>query len=111
SAPISSPVFTFGQDTFSSTAAISERELHASRSSAISAAVEPITLVINGTGKVASAGRSSARYPASPLFGSPIELTSPPGASHNRGGGLPERGSNVIVLDTYAANGNPASGA
>ena len=62
SAPMSSPVFTFGHDTFSSIAAISCRASQASTSSAISAAVEPITFVISGTGSGARArGRSSAR--------------------------------------------------
>ena len=38
-------------------------------------------------------------------MGRPIELISPAGASHSRGGGLPARGSSVIVLETKALNG------
>ena len=44
-------------------------------------------------------------------MGSPIELISPACASHSRGGGLPSRGSSVIVLETKALNGNASSSA
>ena len=51
SAPMSRPVRTLGQDTLSSIAAISSRAWQASTSRANSSAVEPITLVISGTGQ------------------------------------------------------------
>jgi hypothetical protein len=43
------------------------------------------------------------------LFGRPIELISPDGVSHSRGGGLPARGSSVIVLETNASKGKFSS--
>ena len=46
------------------------------------------------------------RKPSSPLLGSPIELTIPAGVSQSRGGGLPARGSGVIVFETKAEKGN-----
>ena len=61
SAPMSRPVSTFGQETFSSIAAISARSSQAPTSSASSSAVEPITFVISGTGQLGERGRSSAR--------------------------------------------------
>ena len=61
SAPISSPVFTFGHETLSSSAATSSRSANAATSVATSSGVEPITLTISGTGSSASRGRSSAR--------------------------------------------------
>ena len=45
------------------------------------------------------------------MFGSPIELIIPAGVSHSRGGGLPCRGSSVIVFDTNASNGKRSSSA
>ena len=60
-APMSRPVATLGHDTFSSIAAISARSSQAAASSASSSAVEPMTLVINGTGSSASCGRSCSR--------------------------------------------------
>ncbi len=50
-----------GSGTFDAIAAISGRSSHAATSEASSSPVDPITLVINGTGSVASCGRSSAR--------------------------------------------------
>ena len=64
-----------------------------------------ITETISGTGSSASCGRSSARNPSRPLFGSPIELIIPDGVSQIRGGALPARGSGVIVFETKAENG------
>ena len=46
-----------------------------------------------------------------PLFGKPIELIIPLGVSYRRGGGLPARGSGVIVLDTKALNGKSSRSA
>ena len=63
SAPITMPVSTFGQETFSSSAATSSRSANAPTSSATSSRLNPITLTISGTGSLASFGRSSARYP------------------------------------------------
>ena len=77
----------------------------ASTSVANSSCEKPATLTIRGTGRVASSGRSCSRNPARPLLGRPIELISPAGVSHRRGGGLPPRGASVIVLETKAANG------
>ena len=59
----------------------------------------------------ASCGRSSARNPSRPLLGRPIELIIPLGVSNRRGGGLPARGSGVIVFETNAENGNRSSSA
>ena len=53
----------------------------------------------------ASCGRSSARKPSRPLFGSPIELIIPAGVSQIRCGSLPARGSGVIVFETKAEKG------
>ena len=89
SAPISSPVLTFGHETLSSSAATSGRAENAATSAPTSAWLEPMTLTISGTGSSASAGRSSARKRSSPLLGSPIELIMPAPSSHRRGGGLP----------------------
>ena len=44
-------------------------------------------------------------------MGSPIELIIPAGVSHSRGGGLPSRGSTVIVFDTKAWKGKRSSSA
>ena len=52
----------------------------------------------------APAGRARGT-PSRPLFGRPIELISPDGVSHSRGGGLPPRGASVIVFDTKAEKG------
>ena len=60
-APMSRPVATLGHETFSSTAAISERSSQAAVSSASSSPVEPMTFVISGTGSSASCGRSCSR--------------------------------------------------
>src|SRR3954471_7561481 len=70
-----------------------------------------MTDTINGTGSDAGNGKACSRNPSSPLFGSPIELISPDGVSHKRGGGLPARGSSVIVFDTNASNGKFSSSA
>src|SRR5439155_15295681 len=67
------------------------------------------TETTSGTGSAARNGRSCSRKPPRPLFGSPIELTSPLGVSHRRGGGLPARGASVIVFDTNTSNGNAPS--
>ena len=64
---------------------------------------------ISGTGSSRSFGRSSARKPSSPLFGSPIELSIPLGVSQIRRGALPARGSGVIVFETKALKGKSAS--
>ena len=109
SAPITSPVSTFGHETFSSTIATSSRSPTAPASRASSSRLKPITETTSGTGSSASRGRSSRRKPSRPLFGSPIELISPSGDSHSRGGGLPWRGSRVMVFDTKASKGK-ASG-
>ncbi len=106
---MSSPVATFGQDTFSSIALTCARSSSAPTSSPISSAVDPMTFVISGTGSRARAGRSSSRYARSPRFGNPIELISPAADSHSRGGGLPSRGARVIVFETYAENGNSSN--
>ena len=45
------------------------------------------------------------------MFGSPIELIIPAGVSQRRGGGLPARGSGVIVFETKAEKGNCRSSA
>ena len=58
SAPMTRPVSTFGQETFSSSAATSWRSANALTSSATSSRVKPMTLTIKGTGRRA---RSSAR--------------------------------------------------
>ena len=55
-----------------------------------------------------AAGRAR-RKPSRPLFGSPIELIIPAGVSKSRGGGLPARGSGVIVFETNAENGKSSS--
>ena len=68
-----------------------------------------ITETISGTGSSASCGRSLARKPSRPLFGSPIELIIPAGVSQIRCGLLPARGSGVIVFETKAEKGKPAS--
>ena len=60
-APMSSPVFTFGHETLSSTAATASRSPTASTSAPSSSAVDPMTLVMSGTGSSASFGRSSRR--------------------------------------------------
>ena len=86
---MTSPVSTLGQDTFNSSAATCGREANACTSSATSSPLKPMTLTIRGTDSSASWGRSSARYLESPLFGRPIELSSPAGSSQRRGGGLP----------------------
>ena len=44
-------------------------------------------------------------------MGRPIELISPAGASHSRGGGFPWRGATVTVLETKAAKGKRSSSA
>ena len=103
------PVSTFGQDTFSSSIETSSRCPTAATSRASSSRPKPITETTSGTGSCASSGRSEARKPSRPLFGRPIELIIPAGVSHNRGGGLPCRGSRVIVFDTNASNGKRSS--
>ena len=109
SAPITSPVSTFGQETLSSIIDTSVRSPTAATSSASSSRLKPITETTSGTGSSASWGRSSARKPASPLFGRPIELIRPAGVSHRRGGGFPCRGATVIVFETNASNGKRSS--
>ena len=49
--------------------------------------------------------------PVEALVGSPIELIRPEGVSQSRGGGLPARGSGVIVFETKAEKGNSSSSA
>ena len=105
SVPTTHPDFTFGQDTFSSSAATSLRSETPCTRVANSSCENPATLTISGTGRVASTGRSCSRNPARPLFGRPIELISPAGVSHRRGGGLPPRGASVIVFETKAEKG------
>ena len=105
SAPITRPVSTFGQDTFSSTIATSSRSPTADARWASSSRLNPMTETISGTGSSASSGRSARRNPSRPLFGSPIELMSPSGDSHSRGGGFPCRGSRVMVFETNASKG------
>ena len=61
SAPITMPVFTFGHDTLSSSAATSSRSANAATSRPTSSRAKPMTLTISGTGSSASRGRSSAR--------------------------------------------------
>ena len=107
--PTISPEWTLGQDTFSSIAATSSRPPTASTSRSNSSWLVPITETISGTGSSASCGRSSARNPSRPLFGSPIELIIPAGVSQIRCGSLPTRGSGVIVFETKAENGNSSS--
>ena len=102
---MTSPVSTFGHETFSSSIATSSRSPTADTSRASSSRLKPITETTSGTGSSASSGRSDSRNPSRPLFGSPIELISPAGVSQSRGGGLPWRGSSVIVLETKASNG------
>ena len=80
------------------------------RGVANSSCEKPATLTISGPGGVASSGRSRSRKPSRPLLGSPMELISPAGVSHRRGGGLPPRGASVIVLETKAANGKLVPG-
>ena len=106
SLPITHPDLTFGQETFSSSAATSARAATPSTKATNSSWEKPATLTTKGTGRPASSGRSRSRKPSRPLFGSPIELISPAGVSHRRGGGLPPRGASVIVLETNAANGS-----
>ena len=105
SAPITSPLSTFGHDTFSSSIATSGPLPHARHQPASSSRLKPITDTTSGTGSSARRGRSCPGSPSRPLFGSPIELIIPAGVSHRRGGGLPWRGSSVIVFDTNAWNG------
>ena len=45
------------------------------------------------------------------MFGSPIELIIPAGVSMILGGGLPARGSGVIVFETNIENGKSSSSA
>ena len=97
---MSRPVLTFGQETFSSSAATSGRSPKASTSGANSSAVPPITLTMIGTGRWQISARSSARKRSMPLLGRPIELIIPAPSSHSRGGGLPARGASVTVLVT-----------
>ena len=107
--PTIRPDFTLGQETFSSRAATSSRPPTPSTRPANSSWLVPITETTSGTGSSASSGRSRDRKPSRPLFGSPIELISPEGVSQRRGGGLPARGSGVIVFETKAENGNSSS--
>ena len=107
SAPITRPVSTFGQDTFSSSIATSSRSPTAATSGASSSRLKPITETTSGTGSSASSGRSGARKPSSPLLGSPIELISPAGVSQSRGGGLPWRGSSGDRLRDEGVEGEP----
>ena len=60
---------------------------------------------ISGSGTSPRRLRTPARNPSRPGLGRPIELIMPAGVSHSRCGGLPARGSNVIVLETKAAKG------
>ena len=98
-----------GQETLSSIAATSSRAPTASTSRANSSRLVAITETISGTGSSASCGRSSARKPSRPLFGSPIELIIPAGVSQIRCGALPARGSGVIVFETKAREGKSSS--
>jgi hypothetical protein len=100
SAPITRPVSTLGQDTFSSTIPTSSRSATVADSDPSSATVNPITDTTSGTGSSRRRGRSCSRNPSSPRLGRPIELIRPAGVSHSRGGGLPARGAAVIVFDT-----------
>ena len=100
-----------GQETFSSIAATSSRPPTPSTRRENSSWLVPITETISGTGNSASCGRSSARNPSRPLFGSPIELIIPAGVSQIRCGSLPALGSGVIVLETKAENGKSSSSA
>src|SRR4051794_32412546 len=109
SAPMIRPVSTLGHEKLSSMRAISGLSAVAVTSSASSSRLKPITETHRGTGSSASWGRSSWRNLSRPLFGRPIELISPAGVSHRRGGGLPWRGASVIVLLTKASNGNSSS--
>ena len=108
--PTISPDLTLGQETFSSSAATSAR--------AADALDQPRELVVAGRPSPRRSaapaarrarGRSCSRKPSSPLFGRPIELIIPAGVSQSRGGGLPARGSGVIVFETNAENGKSSS--
>ena len=71
SAPMTSPVLTFGHETLSSIAETSSRSLKAATRRATSSRVEPMTLTISGTGSSASCGRSSLEVAVEPLVGQP----------------------------------------
>ena len=108
------PVCTFGQDTFSSIAAISARcvaGLARARASSAARRAHHVRDQRHRQRRASSRQVLGRGSPSRPLLGRPIELISPAGASHSRGGGLPARGSSVIVLETNAANGNPRSSA
>ena len=107
--PTIRPEWTLGQETLSSIAATSSRSATAATSRANSSRLVAITETISGTGSSASCGRSSARKPSRPLFGSPIELIIPAGVSQIRRGSLPARGSGVIVFETKAEKGKSSS--
>ena len=79
--PTISPDLTLGQETLSSIAATSSRAPTRSTKGAKPSRLVAITETTSGTGRRASSGRSSARKPSRPLFGSPIELISPDGVS------------------------------
>ena len=110
--PTIRPEWTLGQETFSSIAATSSRSADAvDQPRELLVARCAITETISGTGSSASCGRSSARNPSRPLFGSPIELIIPAGVSQIRCGSLPARGSGVIVFETKAEKGKSSSSA
>ena len=92
SEPITQPDLTFGQETFSSSAATSGPLDHLDERRELLVAKNRPRSRSEGTGRVASSGRSCSRKPLSPLFGSPIELIMPAGVSHRRGGGFPPAG-------------------
>ena len=79
--------------------------------SAYSPAEKPPTETQSGTPSSASRGRSPRGSARRPGFASPIEFSIPTSVSAIRTGGLPSRGSGVIVFVTKASSERATSGA
>ena len=106
SAPMSRPVSTFGQETLSSSAATSSRSSTRLDQRGDLARGRAHDVGDQRDRQPRELGQVLLEVAAQALVGQADRVDQPGRRSHSRGGGLPSRGSSVIVLETKAANGN-----
>ena len=97
------PVLTFGHEMFSSSATMPAAPPSARGELHVVVDREAADRDDERASERDQLGQHLATNASTPGFASPIELSSPDGVSATRGGGLPSRGSGVIVLVTSAA--------
>src|SRR5688572_1527765 len=107
-AALSGASSTLGQERLSSIASTPSSAAHVS---AYSTAEKPPTDTHSGTPSSRRLGRVSLRNRSRPGFASPIEFNMPASVSAIRTGGLPSRGSGVIVFVTKPSRERATSGA